>query len=209
MIQAHLVPVMRMTPGQGKHLPSAERVSNQRRAAREACHGSAKRLGLNLGRLAQSETGVPEPVNGWFWSVSHTRGVVCGIVYPAPVGIDVERIQPRRQEIVRATAKREEYDVTGGFRWRNFTRVWSAKEAVLKKAGCGLVELSKCTVVAAPSPTSVILHHRERLHFVHQSLQYGHCVSICADVSDDAEITWDWWDEQQPKLQSEGWDATC
>jgi 4'-phosphopantetheinyl transferase len=209
VIQATLVPVMRMAPGQGRHLPAAVRVRNQRRAARDACIGSARRLGLALPRLPQDAAGAPVPVDGWHWSVSHTRGVVCGVVYPAPVGIDVERVQPRRQEVVRATARREEYDVAGGFRWRSFTRVWSAKEAVLKKAGCGLTELSRCTIVSAPSSSAMVVHHRDRLHYVHQSLHYGHVVSISADVSDDAEVHWDWWEEDRPTMDLEGWEESC
>jgi 4'-phosphopantetheinyl transferase len=184
---------MRKTPGQGSHLPAPVRVSNQRRAAREACHSSAERLGLQLGALEQDQRGAPLPVDGWHWSVSHTRGIVCGVVYPAPVGIDVERVQKRRQELVRATASKAEYDVAGGFRWHNFTRIWSAKEAVLKKAGCGLQELSRCRLVAIPNPRGLVLFHRERHHFVHQSFLHGHYVSISADAADDAEIHWDWW----------------
>lgn len=188
----NLCPVMRAAPGQAAHLPSAVRVSNQRRAARAACRDSAQRLGLHLDELPVNDEGAPVPIDGWHWSVSHTKGLVCGIVYPAPVGIDVERVQHRRQEIVAATATRAEFDVMGGFRWHNFTRIWSAKEAVLKKAGCGLRELSRCVVVASPSPRALVLHHREELHFVHQCFRRGHFASIAADVADQAEIRWDW-----------------
>lgn len=192
MIHPFLCPVMRTTPGQASHLPSAVRVSNQRRAARAACRDSAQRLGLRLGALRQDDSGAPVPVDGWHWSLSHTKGLVSGIVYPAPVGIDVERVQVRRQEVVNLTATRAEFDVLGGFRWRNFTRIWSAKEAVLKKAGCGLAELSRCVVVMAPSPRALVLHHRDALHYVYQSFRRGHFVSITADVADEAEIRWDW-----------------
>jgi len=204
-MQPHLCPVVRTTPGQGSHLPAAVRVSNQRRAARAACLDSAQRLGLKLSELRQDSSGVPRPVNGWHWSIAHTRGIVCGVVYPAPVGIDVERVQRRRQEIVRATATREEYEVAGGFAWHNFTRLWSAKEAVLKKAGCGLAELSRCLLVAAPSRRGLVLHHRGDLHFVHQSFHRGHFVSISADVADDAEIRWVWRDDERPVVELEGW----
>ncbi|MFT7668789.1 MAG: 4'-phosphopantetheinyl transferase [Planctomycetota bacterium] len=204
-MQPHLCPVMRATPGQGSHLPAAMRVSNQRRAAREACMDSAERLGLRLDELRQNEDGVPQPQKGWYWSVSHTKGVVCGVVYPAPIGIDVERVQQRRQEIVSATASRAEYDVAGGFRWHNFTRIWSAKEAVLKKAGCGLRELSKCVVVTMPSDRAMVIHHRDSLHYVHQSYQKGHYVSITADIADDAEIRWQWKDNATEELNFDGW----
>lgn len=204
-MQPHLCPVVRTAPGQGTHLPAAVRVSNQRRAARAACMDSARRLGLRLMNLDKDSKGAPRPVDGWHWSISHTRGMVCGVVYPAPIGIDVERVQQRRQEIVAATGSRAEYDVAGGFRWHNFTRIWSAKEAVLKKAGCGLAELSRCVVVATPSPRAMIIHHRGALHYVHQTFQSGHYVSISADIADDAEIRWDWENDQKMHLDLEGW----
>ncbi len=207
MMRPSLCPVMRQTPGQDAHLPAPIRVTNQRKAARAACRGSARRLGLRINKFEQDENGAPQPVDGWYWSVSHTRGVVCGVVYPAPIGIDVERVQKRRQEIVRATATRAEYDLTGGFRWHNFTRIWSAKEAVLKKAGCGLQELYRCRLVAAPNPRSLVLFHRDRHHFVHQNFHHGHYVSISADVADDAEIRWDWWEKDTPSFDDLDWGA--
>lgn len=204
-MQPHLCPVVRNAPGQGSHLPAAVRVSNQRRAARAACLDSAGRLGLKISELHQDSSGVPLPIKGWHWSISHTRGMVCGVIYPAPIGIDVERVQRRRQEIVAATATRAEYDVAGGFRWHTFTRIWSAKEAVLKKAGCGLAELSKSVLVAAPSPRAMVIHHRDALHFVHQRFHRGHYVSISADIADDAEIRWDWEDDEELTLDLDGW----
>ncbi len=193
---------MRQAPGQDADLPAPLRVKNQRQAAREACRGSARRLGLQLTEFRQDERGTPVPVDGWYWSMSHTRGVVCGVVYPAPIGIEVERVRKRRQEVVRLAATREEYDLLGGFSWHNFTRVWSAKESVLKKAGYGLQDLADCRLVAAPNSRSIILHHRDRQHFVHQSFHHDHFVSMSADVADDAEISWQWW-KNDPNIRSE------
>jgi len=201
VIHPHLCPVLRSTPGQEDHLPSAVRVQNQRSAARQACYSSARRLGLALRELPQNEEGVPQPIHGWYWSISHTRGFVGGIVYPAPIGIDVERVQRRRQSLVRAAMSQAELELVGGSRWSSFTRVWSAKEAVLKMAGCGLAELSRCTLVAAPTPRSLVLHHRDRMHHVFQCFRRGHYVSVCADGADAAEIAWDW-KEDAPSAES-------
>ena len=198
MIRPHLCPVLRSTPGQGDHLPAAVRVRNQRSAARQACLSSARRLGLSIRELPQNEDGVPQPIHGWHWSVSHTRGFVGGIIYPAPIGIDVERVQRRREELVRAAMSQAELDLAGGRRWTCFTRIWSAKEAVLKMAGCGLAELSRCVLVAAPTSRSLVLHHRDRMHYVFQCFKRGHYVSVCADGADAAEIAWDWEEEPVP-----------
>lgn len=206
MIQPFLCPVVRKAPGQGEGLSAATRVSHRKVAAREACRGSADQLGIELSEFPQDERGMPQAVDGWHWSVSHTRHVVCGVVYPAPIGIDVERVQERRQDVVRLTANRTEYDVLGGFSWHNFTRAWSAKEAVLKKAGCGLLELSKCRVVASPTPRAIVLYHRDVHHFVHQSYHDNHYVSISADLADDAEISWDWWEQIKTQGLNPSWE---
>jgi len=192
VIRPHLCPVLRQTPGQEPHLPPSLRVANQRLAARRACLRSAKRLGLSLAELPQDERGVPQPVDGWHWSISHTREVVGGIVYPSPIGIDVEKVQRRRRHVVQAAMSPAELELLGGLRWSHFTRIWSAKEAVLKKAKCGLAELSGCVVVAAPSPRSLVLSHRGSLHYVFQCFERGHYISVCADGADLAEICWDW-----------------
>lgn len=200
-----LCPVLRATPGQDPSLPTALRVRSQRISAREACLTSARRLGLTLESLPQAEDGRPLPVDGWHWSVSHTRGFVCGVVFPAPVGVDVERVQQRRQDTVQEATSRTELELVGGFRWESFTRLWSAKEAVLKMAGCGLTELSQCRVVAAPSPRALVLHHRGTHHYVYQRLHRAHWASICAEGADEAEIRWEWsGDEPVAELQVEG-----
>jgi phosphopantetheinyl transferase len=191
VIHPHLCPVVRTTPGQDKNIPSDVRVANQRQAARRVCLQSARRLGLSFSELPQDEEGVPQPVDGWHWSISHTRGLVGGIVYPSPVGIDVERVQRRRKELVRAAMSPAELDLLGGLRWSHFTRIWSAKEAVLKKAGCGIAELSRCLLVAVPTPTAMVLSHRDRMHYVFQCFEKEHFVSVCADGADDAEMHWD------------------
>lgn len=187
-----LHPVLRRTPGQDASLPAPVRVENQRRAARSACRECARLFSLRVRALPQDDDGAPLPIKGWHWSLSHTSAWVGGVVFPFPVGLDLERVQNRRQELVRATASHEEFELLGGFRWEHFTRLWSAKEAVLKKARVGLSELSQCRLVAVPGPRALVIFHRDRNHHVHQSFANGHFVSICAENSDCAQIEWDW-----------------
>lgn len=190
-----LRPIIRSTPGQGRHLPPAVRVSYQQRAARDACRECARSFRIEIDELPRDADGAPLPVDGWYWSISHTSQWVAAILYPYPVGIDVERVHHRRQELVRAATSHDELELLGGFRWQNFARIWSAKEAVLKKALCGLSELSQCRLMAVPGPLGLVLHHRGRPHFVHQIYRRGHYASLCAEEADCAEIRWDWQDE--------------
>ncbi|MEO2093910.1 MAG: 4'-phosphopantetheinyl transferase superfamily protein [bacterium] len=196
-----LCPVVRPTPGQDRSLPIKLRIENQRLAAREACLASAKRLGLALAELPQAKSGAPLPIDGWHWSISHTTGFSCGVVYPGPVGIDVEPVKQRRQDTIQTACDRAEFDLVGGFSWSNFTRIWTAKEAVLKQAGCGLSELSGCRIVAAPTQRAMIVHHREAHLFVFQRYKFGHWASISASSTGAAEVRWDW-SEQEPSAEA-------
>ncbi len=189
-----LSPVIRRTTGQDQDLPPRQRVANQRRGARLACLESAQRRGFMLSELPQDEEGVPLPIEGLKWSISHTKSYVGGVVFEEPVGFDVERVQHRREEIVRATGTQEEYDLFGGFRWSIFTRLWSAKEAVLKKSLVGLGELSRCRLAVVPGPHSLVMYFREAYHYVYQRQGHGHYASVCVDSHGDVDIHWDWLD---------------
>jgi phosphopantetheinyl transferase len=72
-------------------------------------------------------------------SLSHKGNVAAAIVATSPVGIDIERIEPRTQgfaDLAFTTAERAllgaEDEATG------FTRLWVAKEVAAKRAGTGL-----------------------------------------------------------------------
>jgi phosphopantetheinyl transferase len=193
-----LKPVVRATPGQAEHLPHTLRVSNQREAARSACLECARRFRIEVDDFPRDAAGAPEPIDGWHWSLSHTRDWVAAVVYPQPVAIVVERIQTRRQELVRAAASHEELELFGGFRWENFTRLWSAKKAVLRKARLGLRDLSGARLVTLAGPRGLVLHHDDQYHYVHQRLHNAHWVSLCADLSNTSELEWDW-SERPPR----------
>lgn len=191
-----LLPVVLPTAGLSPDLGARERVMRQRTSARTALFASAARSRAELGALAQDERGAPLASNGWHWSLSHVRSRVAGVVARAPVGIDVERVQPRRSELVRAVTSHEELQLFGGFDWRAFARTWTAKEAVLKKAGCGLAELSACRVLAVPDGRRLLVAHRGRAHVVHQVTVAdephgsGAVWVVAVTVDQDAEVRW-------------------
>ena len=81
------------------------------------------------------------------WSLSHTKRWAAAIIADGPVGIDIERITPRRLTTMEAIADKAEWHIVGNRTWPNFFRIWTAKEATLKANGVGIGHLIDCRVV--------------------------------------------------------------
>lgn len=149
---AVLAPVLAPTDGT---LPRRRHVAAARWAAHAALVRSARASGAALGELRFDERGAPLPTAGWHRSTAHTRGMACAVVAAAPVGIDVERLdRPRAARILTRTLSAAERELLGRDDAAALLGLWTAKEAVLKLAGCGLVELSACRLVAPPIRTA-------------------------------------------------------
>lgn len=181
-----------------------ERVRAQSARAREALRISAESTGAQIVALEKDANDAPLPSNGWHWSISHGRGFAAGAVARQPLGVDVERIEPRNQDVVSRVTSRDELELLGGFRWDAFMRVWTAKEAVLKKAGCGLQELSACVLVACIDDETMIVAHRGRDHLVRQRTRAQHVASVSHDGPSDLEIAWSWRGEFSDELGAKG-----
>jgi 4'-phosphopantetheinyl transferase len=78
--------------------------------------------------------------------------MVAAVIAPHPVGIDVERIHSRKDGLFEAVATDDEWRLVDGKDWETLYRVWTAKEAVLKAAGIGLVGLDDCRIVEVLGP---------------------------------------------------------
>lgn len=151
----------------GEGLRGAQRVELASRRAREVLHEAARRTGAELGALAKDARDAPLPSLGWHWSIAHAGARVAGAVARHALGVDLEPLE-RPAADVAAHALRPEERALLGDGPLGFVRGWTAKEAVLKKLGVGLSELSRCRIVAAPGPDELELEHAGRAHRVHQ-----------------------------------------
>lgn len=152
---------------QGGSARGAERVALASRRAREVLLEAARRTGAELGALEQDARGAPLSSRGWHWSIAHAGARVAGAVARHALGVDLEPVA-RPSASVAAHALRPEERALLGPGDEAFVRGWTAKEAVLKKLGVGLAELSRCRIVAAPGPEELELEHAGRAHLVHQ-----------------------------------------
>ncbi len=146
-----LRPVARRVPEEIRNHPPRGRAPLLGRFAREAVLASARRSGLDFfssENLKKSDRGVPLPVRGWHWSLSHKTEFVAGVAAPFPVGIDLEIPGPRHPGLFDKVGTPAEWNLLGGRDWSRFFRLWTAKEAVLKALGVGLVGLGDCRLAA-------------------------------------------------------------
>ena len=137
-----IYPVILAVPDATKALTPKERVKFLSRHARRALGMSAEKSSI---RLEQDERNAPLPFNDTYWSITHKNEYVGGVVCPSPTGIDIEKICTRSESLFRKTAEEAEWALADKT-FTTFFRYWTAKEAVLKAAGIGLRDLSKCRI---------------------------------------------------------------
>lgn len=189
---ATLHPVVIAAPAADAHFFGAERVDRQRRRAESALRLAAARAGVELGALEHDARGAPLASDGWHRSHSHTQDCAAAVLATGPVGIDVEPIALRRAAGFANVVSAAERALLGDLDALLFARVWTAKEALLKRAGVGLAELSGCRVRGLCGAYAVRLRYRGAEHVVHQSIAHGFVVSLASDLPLGAPIDWTW-----------------
>jgi len=185
------VRILRAEPALGDAL-GREGVEARRALSRRALALAAEAMGARLGPERHGEHGQPLPDGDWHSSRSHARSCAAAACAPFALGVDVEEVLPRRDELVPRMCSRDELDLLGGFTWERAFRIWTAKEAVLKKAGVGLLELSACRLTAVDGDRQAWIQHRGRDHKVEQLSRDGHWVAIAHDGPEETEVKWRW-----------------
>ncbi len=124
-----------------------ERMIKQREYARRALRNCAKLTGAPEDGWTQAEGGAPLPNGEYFWSISHTRGLAAAVIAKTPIGIDVERIKERRQDLFDEIGTEGEWQLLGGKTWPNFFKLWTAKEATVKANSKGIAHIADCKLI--------------------------------------------------------------
>jgi 4'-phosphopantetheinyl transferase len=170
-----------------EHKPSGtEKVDYLSRSAREALKLSAEKSGVRLGELLKDEKGVPCPVSGNYWSLSHKPKYVAAVVSKDKVGIDIEEMKPRAESLFAYVASGEEWGLKEKS-WDIFFRYWTAKESALKVIGIGISGLKICRIISVPDENHIILDYKGYSFLIEQLRFNNHIVSV---LKDDNEIDW-------------------
>lgn len=169
------------------HKPSGkEQVDHLSRVAREALKLSAEKSGVRLGELRKDEKGIPCPVCGNYWSLSHKPKYVAAVVSKDKVGIDIEEMKPRTESLFAHVASDEEWELKEKS-WDTFFRYWTAKEAILKAIEIGISGLKTCRIISVPDENHITLDYKGQFFLVEQLRYRNHIASI---LKGDNQIEW-------------------
>jgi len=182
-----LYPVVMPVGGDVQRLSGREKVTALSDRARQALTLSADRAGIALGELRKDSDDVPLSFGGYHWSVSHKPKYVAAVIGQGRMGIDIEEIGPRRQNIFGYVAGEEEWQLLGGESWDSLYRCWTAKEAVLKSTGTGLAGLKSCRVADVQDDANISLSFEGRLYKVAQMRLDGHIIAV---LKNDNMVEW-------------------
>jgi 4'-phosphopantetheinyl transferase len=182
-----LYPVILPVSEADRCLNGRDQVKALSRRARRALTDSCDKSGLRLASFPKNENGVPLPVAGIHWSVTHKSDYVGGVAAPFPVGMDLEAIRPVSDALLKKVADDSEWRLFHGNPQDGFFHFWTAKESVLKAVGKGMAGLSRCRVMEIADDTRMMLtYDRNRWPVAHFRFD-GHVAAI---TSHRFEVSW-------------------
>jgi 4'-phosphopantetheinyl transferase len=184
-----LHPVILPVPERVQEFKPKDRVLYLSRHARRALAKSAAKSGIRTGELLKDENGMPLPFDGTYWSLTHKKQYVAGVVAPTPIGIDIERIRDISGGLFRKTAVDQEWALAGTAKKSllTFFRFWTSKEAVLKATGIGIKDLLKCQIRQILDDCHLIIQYESKDWLVEHFFYDQHIASV---VQNDFQIDW-------------------
>ena len=182
-----IYPVILSVPEENITLSGRDRVLYLSKYARDALEISAKKSLIHIGNPLKDEKGVPMPVDGNYWSVSHKPKYVAGVVACSRIGIDIEEIRDCQESLFRKIADDRERGLADTDKFKLFFRYWTAKEVVLKAVGTGLKDLSKCKIAQVIDENNLAIDYMNKRWFVEHLFFNGHIASVNKGLYD---INW-------------------
>ncbi len=158
-----IYPVILSVPQNKRHLIGRKKVKYLSAYARDAIQVSAKKSNIVFSVITKDENGVPQPFNGSYWSLTHKSEYVGGVVAPAKIGIDIEKIKRCSKALFKRIADEKEWNLTRSRQIDSkklFFRYWTSKEAVLKALGTGFKDLSRCKIAQVVDDDNLVVNYK-------------------------------------------------
>jgi len=157
-------------PEKIRNLKGKAKVSALSRFARKSAKASSLKSKLKIEMFKKDNSGVPEPLNGIYWSVTHKLDFVAGIVSKKNVGIDIEFIRHAKDVsdnlFKRIISSDEQLIFKNHDKNIAFFRAFTAKEAVLKKTTDGIKGLSKTKIKTIIDDNNLIVEYLNKKYLV-------------------------------------------
>ncbi len=185
----HIYPVIIPVPDSEKIKNGKTKVKYLSRLARNAIEVSGRKSGIaiKIKDLTKDKNGVPLPVNGIHWSLTHKTEYVAGVVDSIAIGIDIEKIRPCSMGLFKKTATNKEWNLSDSDPFHLFFRYWTAKEAVLKTVGIGIRDLMRCYVTKIEDATHLQITYLGKIWNVEHFFFHEHIASV---VKNKTKIKW-------------------
>lgn len=119
-----------------------------------------------------NEHGKPYIEGGPFFSISHCKEGIAVAIDDQPVGIDIEAIRNADQDLILRTMNEEEQRQIHSN--RDFTRLWTQKEAILKMEGTGITSFEQLQGLSIPDYRIQTIEKEKYIY----TIAYGklHCI---------------------------------
>lgn len=100
--------------------------------------------------------GKPYIEGGPYFSISHCKEGIAVAIDDKPIGIDIEAIRHAEEDLIERTMNAEEIERIRGLEVRGlgdreFTRLWTQKEAIVKTQGVGIQSFEQLQAVLVES----------------------------------------------------------
>ena len=165
-----------------------EQVKAQRAAAQRALIQCAELCHAPAGGWQKNADNVPVANEGFYWSVSHKREWAVVVIADRPVGIDIEKIAPRRDKLVfDELADEQEWSLMPDRSWESFFMLWTAKEATLKANGVGIGKFATCRLERVSDERNMELFFDDNAWRVEHYCHEDHIVAL---TKSGASIVW-------------------
>lgn len=124
-----------------------------------------------------NEHGKPYLEGGPYFSISHCKAGIAVAIDDQPIGIDIETIRHANEDLVERTMNEKERLGIRELGMREFTRLWTQKEAIVKAEGTGIYSFEQLQSIIENRKSKIETIEKDNYIY---SIAYGQLCSFGA-----------------------------